>query len=654
MPTITEHPAQAELKDFLLGRLPNPRRLAVEAHVAECDRCCAMLRDVPNDTFAERFKEQSTAPADTRLAGVSVADQAFHNGLPVELQQHPRYRIVKELGRGGMGVVYLAEHTIMERPVALKVISRGLVANSRAVDRFRQEVKAAAKLSHPNIVTAHDAEHAGGLHFLVMEYIEGISVAQFVQKRGPLSVPQACNVIKQVARGLQHAHEKGMVHRDIKPQNLLITKKGQVKVLDFGLAKLLHNTDDEQLTDVEMVLGTPDYIAPEQAYNSQNVDIRSDLYSLGCTFYFLLTGRPPFRDGSAMDKLLKHAETLAKPVHEVRAEIPATVSAVVAKLMAKKPGERFQTPIELLQALTDLPTEKDEIIPVLELVESGPAADTAPLAQAPTPLIAPRDRVKSTPPTPPMRRVKKRAPRRPVWVKWAGLAAMVLVLAGGLGYGLVALLRNDDVNKGDTDPVPLVKNGGTANKDKNPITNGGQTNARPRVLLMIPAQNFWYPDYIQTRTGFANRADVKVVSTRRGTAYREAQGGGENVPIDFSIEDVRPEQFDVLLVLGGTGVRDELLRSESAKKLFQATHAANKIVGSQCVGASVLAEAGLIQSGQRVTCPDFEWAKSAVQQTGATITGNPVEVNGRVLTARDPKDGPALAQKVLELWNAKR
>ncbi len=213
-----------------------------------------------------------------------------------------------------MGDVYKARHRKMERTVALKVINRGLVRKAEAIDRFHREVKAAAQLSHPNIVTAYDADQAGDFHFMVMEYVDGVDLSQTVKDRGALPVAEACDYIRQAAIGLQHAHERGMVHRDIKPHNLMVTADGTVKILDFGLASLapkrLPDADTVEargdLTAAGAIMGTPDFISPEQADDARQADIRSDIYSLGATLYYLLSGRVPFADGSVMHKLKSH------------------------------------------------------------------------------------------------------------------------------------------------------------------------------------------------------------------------------------------------------------------------------------------------------------------------------------------------------------
>jgi len=356
--TSEAHPTPGELESFFHGTLAEADRQRVEDHVAHCDTCCDVLRTIPHDPLVERI-HAATSSIDDGLTPIGSATPAFQEEdagtIPTALLDHPRYRILRQLGQGGMGIVYQAEHKMMERMVALKVISSRLMKNELAVERFHQEVKAAAKLSHRNIVAAYDAEQAGEMHFLVMEYIDGISLDQLVVRRGALPVLHACNYVMQAAQGLQHAYQRGTVHRDIKPHNLMRTTRGTIKILDFGLARFAtqseQSPDDPGLTADFTALGTPDYMAPEQARDSKRADIRADLYSLGCTLYFLLAGQAPFPEGTAFEKVLGHCERQPKPLSEFRDDIPAEVIAIVEKLMAKSPEDRYQTPGEVVEQL---------------------------------------------------------------------------------------------------------------------------------------------------------------------------------------------------------------------------------------------------------------------------------------------------------------
>ncbi len=275
--------------------------------------------------------------------------------LPPELANHPDYRIERELGRGGMGVVYLAHNALMGRHEVLKVMGQHLASKPKVVERFVREIQAVARLKHDNIVSAYSAMRMGGSIVFAMEYVEGMDLAKLVKAKGPLPVPHACRFIQQAALGLQHAHEKGMVHRDIKPGNLMLAKangKLVVKVLDFGLAKASAEVPVEGgLTNEGQMLGTPDYIAPEQIRDAQSADVRADIYSLGCTLYYLLTGGPPFRSEKLWDLYQAHFSRDADPLNQVRPEVPAELAALVGKMMAKEPSDRFQTPGEVAEAL---------------------------------------------------------------------------------------------------------------------------------------------------------------------------------------------------------------------------------------------------------------------------------------------------------------
>ncbi len=311
-------------------------------------------------TLPSRFSDPKSLTAELIRRGWLTpyqANQLFQGKGPDLLLGS--YVLLERLGEGGMGEIFKARNWKLGRVVALKVIRRERLDNPDTVRRFEREVRAAAALDHPNIVRAFDADRIGGTHLLVMEYVAGATdLAHLVRQKGPLAVPQACDYVRQAALGLQHAHERGLVHRDVKPSNLLLTADGTVvKVLDMGLARLNQSAADDKSSTVTLegtVMGTPDYMAPEQARESHAVDIRADLYSLGCTLYYLLTGRVPFPGGSFFQKVNRHQFEEPEPVERLRPEVPAEVAAVVRKLMAKRPEERYQTPGELAAALAAL------------------------------------------------------------------------------------------------------------------------------------------------------------------------------------------------------------------------------------------------------------------------------------------------------------
>jgi tRNA A-37 threonylcarbamoyl transferase component Bud32 len=312
------------------------------------------------DPYLKQLQDNGSLPADAkRLAGLLVRE-----GLLTYFQSEQlllgktrgftlgNYRVLERLGTGGMGNVYLCEHTVMHRRVAVKVLPADRAEDPSYLERFQREAQAAAALDHPNIVRAHDVAREGRLHYLVMEYIHGPSLQEVIHKYGPMDYRTAAHYVRQAAVGLQHAHEAGLVHRDIKPSNLLVDRSGTVKILDMGLA-LFADARSPNLTDKldrRSVLGTADYMAPEQAQDSHSVDIRADLYSLGATFYYLLTGNPPFT-GTMAQRIIAHQVRPPKPVRELRPEVPAELAAVLDKMLAKEPADRYQMPAEVVEAL---------------------------------------------------------------------------------------------------------------------------------------------------------------------------------------------------------------------------------------------------------------------------------------------------------------
>ena len=263
-----------------------------------------------------------------------------------------KYKLLGHLGTGGMSSVYLAEHTLMQRLRAIKILPKHRVGDSSYLARFYREAQATASLDHPNIVRAFDLDHQDDRHYLVMEYVEGRDLQSIVQEEGPLDYEAAANFIAQAAEGLNYAHEQGLIHRDVKPANLLINQLGVVKILDLGLA--LISTDDAAsltLLHNENVIGTADYLAPEQALNSHAVDPRADIYGLGGTLYFALTGHPPFPAGTLAQRIAKHQTELPPSVLVERTDCPRELLDTCAKMMQKKPEDRFQSCREVAEVL---------------------------------------------------------------------------------------------------------------------------------------------------------------------------------------------------------------------------------------------------------------------------------------------------------------
>lgn len=281
------------------------------------------------------------------------------------------YLILDRLGEGGVSEVFKAWDTVKGQTVALKVLHQHLTDHSAAVREFQRELSAVTRLSHPNIIQTFDAHQVGSLHYFAMEYVQGLDLDRYVRQSGALPIEQACEYIRQVAQGLQHAHQLGLVHRDIKPANLFLVNPPSptpaagrragdsvVKILDWGLARVRPDAGGSaEVTGLDLdaekglLIGTADYIAPEQARDPCLVDIRADIYSLGCTLFFLLAGRPPFPGASLMQKLLQHQEAERPQLREIRPDVPEELSGVVQRMMARRPEDRYAIPLLAAGAL---------------------------------------------------------------------------------------------------------------------------------------------------------------------------------------------------------------------------------------------------------------------------------------------------------------
>ena len=371
----TSCPNREELAAYLLGRLPKPEAEIVEEHLASCTTCevtvasmdgiadtvVAGLRQRPAEDPYTDEPEYRRALAELQAlhAAEDVPGRTEQSGAstpePAVLGELGEYQLLEKLGEGGMGAVYRARQTKLKRIVALKVLPKSRMEEKRAVARFEREMEAVGAVDHPNIVRAMDAREIDGAHFLVMEYVEGLDLAEVVRRLGPLAIGDACELIRQAAQGLQCAHENGLVHRDIKPSNLMLTAQGQVKILDLGLALLnVDQPNGQEMTGSGQAMGTADYMAPEQATDSHNVDIRADIYGLGCTLYRLLIGRAPFSDPkyrTTFDKMTAHIREEIPSMRRFRTDLPQELSGVVERMLAKDPAERYATPAEVAAAL---------------------------------------------------------------------------------------------------------------------------------------------------------------------------------------------------------------------------------------------------------------------------------------------------------------
>jgi serine/threonine-protein kinase len=376
------------------------------------------------------------------------------------------YVILDRLGKGGMGRVYKARRQDQGPPIALKILRKRFSSHPLALERFRREAQAVAQLSHPNIVPAHEAGHVGDTPFLAMEYVAGIDLAQLVEKRGPLPIAEACTYGYQAALGLQHAHERGIIHRDIKPRNLLIARPtggrqlpevGQVRILDFGLALLESEAvQTNRLTKLGRRVGTVEYMAPEQEVSCRDADTRSDVYSLGCSVYYALAGRPPFLESDPSLRAYPQVSWEAPPIKCFRADVPPALGAVLAKMLVRVPAGRFQTADEVAAALRPFCP-----MPTVEVMETPRVASLpGPVSQECT-TSAPGATEMAVEPSRITSYLLARRRRK--------LRRLVLGLAGGLllfGAVLLLVLR----------PPTSHKNAGPADGD-----HSGKTGATPKT-----------------------------------------------------------------------------------------------------------------------------------------------------------------------------
>ena len=346
-------------------------------------------------------------------------------------QRLGEYELLEKLGEGGMGEVYKARQVRLGKIVALKLLSRDRVGNPHAVARFEREMQAVGRLSHGNLIQAFDARDIDGVTVMVMEYVDGLDLAEILRRCQRLPVAEVCEVIRQAALGLQAAHESGLVHRDIKPSNLMLTSQGQVKILDLGLALLHDPASSGDMTRSEQIMGTADYMAPEQTLNSHRVDIRADIYSLGCTLYALLAGQAPFQTAefdSLPKKMMAHLQVAPPPLRHLRDDVPVELAAVAARMLAKDPADRFARPEEVAASIASIAAGAD-LAGLLQRIrpagaDESPAREAAPCGPmtAPTyPLQAPAGKVKS------------RAGGRNLCRRWLAICAGLGAIAIGLG-----------------------------------------------------------------------------------------------------------------------------------------------------------------------------------------------------------------------------
>jgi serine/threonine-protein kinase len=364
-----------------------------------------------------------------------------------------RYRVLRRLGRGGMADVYLAEDEQLGRRVAIKILNERHAADDQFVERFRREATNAAGLSHPNIVSIYDRGEAEGTYYIAMEYLEGSTLKEIVTERGPLPIGEAIGFTRDLLDALKFAHRKGVVHRDIKPHNVMCDAEGRLKVTDFGIAR----AGASQMTEAGSIIGTAQYLSPEQARGG-TVDRRSDLYSVGVVLYELLTGEVPFSGDTAVEIAMKHLSTVPKPPSTIRSDIPGPLDQIVLRALAKDPGERFQSAEEMdaeLARVAEGYPVSPETAEAATQVLAGAGLDATAISSAPT-MITKQPAVAPPPsaPRPPSRGYYYEEPPRRSWWPWVIVGLLVLAAGGAvwLAWGKI----QDQLNQNDAVAVPNV------------------------------------------------------------------------------------------------------------------------------------------------------------------------------------------------------
>ncbi|HPM79222.1 MAG TPA: protein kinase [Candidatus Anammoximicrobium sp.] len=456
------------LSAFVASDLAEDRAEAVLEHLETCADCEATVERFERQTDACLSQLQAPIAEDpyvrepacdrvvrraAAIGGRCLSPEAVLAPSSTTVAPEPatiqEYQLLEKLGAGGMGTVYKAWHTKLKRLVALKLLPKDRLAHPQMVARFEREMEAVGALEHAHVVRALHAGDCDGQPYLAMEYVAGLDLSKLVERCGPLPVADACELARQTALGLQYIHEHGMVHRDIKPSNLMLTFDGDVKILDLGLALIRSEAPSgNEMTGTGHALGTADYIAPEQATNSHAVDIRADVYSLGCTLFKLLTGSPPFRGPryrGAFDKMMAHVHEPVRPIRELRGDIPDELVDVLDRMLAKDATGRFSTPTEVVEALTPLGAGADLRRRLAETKEFRTCrADLDALAAETGPTAA--DAGAGLPPTrPPACQLGPMLARHPWKTPLMAASALALVFVISLAFQMIIRIKSDRV-----------------------------------------------------------------------------------------------------------------------------------------------------------------------------------------------------------------
>ena len=467
--TPTKCPPTQTLHDYALGRLPDEASDELFEHVGNCELCSTEIETIDDgedsligslrspDPLADFANEPACDLAVAKVLG-SLANDPVTDSMPPGLpRQIGEYEIVRPLGRGGMGRVYLARHTKLGREVALKVLANHRLADPRMRQRFEAEMRAVGRLSHPNIVTAHDAREVEGTAVLVTEFIDGLDLGKLVNTIGPLSIADACQIVRRVAVALAYCDEQGFVHRDVKPSNIMLSRSGEVKLLDLGLARLQDGDPDQvEITGTGQTMGTADYIAPEQVTDSRNVDIRVDIYSLGCTLMKLLTGEAPFAKEAyptPFAKMTAHVSAPPPRLNESIPDAPKTLVKLLGSMLEKDPNKRPQSPIQVAERL--LPFTEGSDLQRLGQTESTGSIEAKPQRSA---------------------TVRSQAERRRHVPLWVAIAAAVVGLVLGVSMGILITIEYPD---GTTAQI-VVPSGSTVTMAETNIDDSSDSDSSDR------------------------------------------------------------------------------------------------------------------------------------------------------------------------------
>jgi WD40 repeat protein/serine/threonine protein kinase len=646
---------------FTQGNLPLDVLDAIAEHLGSCASCESAIQqeEGPGDVLLSSLRRLAGSGTDedaileSEMAALVACGFNFpppHRADIPRPKQLREYQLLETLGEGGMGTVFRALHTRLDKTVALKTLAAWRMDKPDAVARFHREMKAVGNLSHPNIVQATDAGEVEGTHFLVMEFVEGLDLSKLVKRLGPLPVSDACELIRQAAVRLEYVHQHGLVHRDVKPSNLLLSHSGQVKVLDLGLARLGETlTGDEYSTASSMVMGSFDYMAPEQADDPHAADARADLYSLGCTLYFLLVGEPPFpapRYRTALQKVKAHAAAAAPRVQDQHPETPAELAQIVERLLSKQPADRFDSAADLAVALEKFSRGSD-----LTLLFSAPAAsardsaDTAP----PTAVTRMVGRKKAG------RQLKPQAPsggrggRRWPWVAGGALLAALLGV-------MILYIRTDEgtieIVSDDREVKVIVERGGEQVRLIDLATNQEVELRSGKYHLRIEGRE----DLELVASDFDLRRGDKVVASIR----RKAASRSSPEPVVARLDN-RPSAADALR---RETIPPLMLAAAGGGNAQNAPHSLVGVFGRRAFwcGRSQ-GSVSFSPDGKRLACAVFDHNDEAAPgevrvfdvETGEELMSLP----GHTAAAFDVQfspDGERLAScgaKTVTIWNAR-